>query len=78
MKKNAILLVLAIILLTMALISCSKAQAQTFVQERWEYRSINNSGSTEGFNDLGREGWELVTVTGSNSVYRFYFKRRLQ
>lgn len=59
---------------------------------QWEYQIINdwehgNPDSEEGLNELGKEGWELVSVvdhivkvisSGPLTGKRWYFKRRLQ
>lgn len=39
----------------------------------WEHKIVPFTDDEIRFNQLGREGWELVTVSGSVA----YFKRRL-
>ena len=55
--------------------------------KKWEYKKIsaNESGglfqrralSEEDLNALGREGWELVAVSGYESPDTYLFKREL-
>ena len=51
---------------------------------QWEYRIVENSDAswaqiTEMLNDLGSQGWELVSVGGKKpgKLKVFYFKRPL-
>jgi len=51
---------------------------------QWEYRIVENSDAAysqiaEILNDLGRQGWELVSVRGKKpgKLKVFYFKRPL-
>ena len=51
---------------------------------QWEYRIVENSDAswtqiTEMLNDLGSQGWELVSVRGKKpgKLKVFYFKRPL-
>ena len=51
---------------------------------QWEYRIVENSDAswtqiTEILNDLGSQGWELVSVRGKKpgKLKVFYFKRLL-
>ena len=49
-------------------------QMQKPARQTWEYKTKCNA---KGFDDLGAEGWELVTATSSGeiAVECFYFKR---
>ena len=40
----------------------------------WEYETYINANAVD-LNELGNEGWELVTVIQTNSYKMFYFKR---
>ena len=87
MKKTIVFLFLAVFVLAMVLVlgSCVKAQAQSIGSVRWEYISVlmhvRNENPSERLNQLGREGWELVSVAAgdgnSDSNHYFHFKRRL-
>jgi len=51
---------------------------------QWEYRIVENSDAswtqiTEMLNDLGSQGWELVSTRGKKpgKLKVFYFKRPL-
>lgn len=42
---------------------------------RWEYKTISLSSYSDGsaeneFNNLGREGWELIAVTGPVAIFK--------
>ena len=55
------------------------AQTKTADRERWEYQTIPSyPGSGSSFNNLGNDGWELVTVTCPGDVNQcsYYFKRK--
>lgn len=51
---------------------------------KWEYTTYESSYPEPGYklNELGKEGWELVSVTPSHSErlvsYFFYFKRPIK
>ena len=88
MKKAVVFSVLLMVVMVMILGSCTKAQAQSLGQVRWEYTTIatverNRSPSylstqaiIEEANRLGREGWELVSSFDADSR-GIIFKRRL-
>ncbi|WP_425396970.1 DUF4177 domain-containing protein [Aeoliella sp.] len=45
---------------------------------RWEYQVISQSANTiasKPINQLGKEGWELVTVVPNSGNVHLYFKR---
>ena len=81
MNKKLIFSVLLVCLLVgLAVV----AFGQTSSNVRWEYRWIrseskNSPPSIQRLNELGMEGWELVTVTTDFETdwYYAYFKRRL-
>jgi hypothetical protein len=43
----------------------------------WEYKIANNL-SDQQLNELGSQGWEMVTATVGGGNYTFYFKRAKQ
>jgi hypothetical protein len=53
--------------------------------KKWEYRRMNGTDSNwnQYFNDMGREGWELVTILTEESEFSDkpflwgYFKREI-
>jgi len=46
--------------------------------KKWEYLSPNTKGTTVNLNELGKDGWELVTVTAERDGYHTcYFKREI-
>lgn len=50
------------------------------VRKSWEYKIVRerNIGLEEELNDLGREGWEMISaVRDSNDWIRFVFKREV-
>ena len=57
---------------------------EKIISEKWEYRIISDRGrmhrvTMEELNDVGSEGWELVTLekdTEQTGVLNFFFKRR--
>lgn len=57
------------------------AFAQTSPNVRWEYTYLSASSTIDGmvlhFNELGREGWELVEIDSQNRSIGGWFKRRL-
>ena len=44
--------------------------------QKWEYKIVGNVNELE-LNRLGEQGWELVSVTFTDSAYvgNYYFKR---
>jgi hypothetical protein len=48
---------------------------------RWEYKQVvrslseNKFPSEEELNQLGKDGWELVTILSSSGFLYLYFKR---
>ena len=47
------------------------------VRQVWEYKSIAGSGDAF-LNQMGAQGWELVTVYNNGEGRMFYFKRPQQ
>lgn len=45
--------------------------------EKWEYRIevYKKPPSSDALNDIGKDGWELVTVVPGDKNLTFYFKR---
>jgi hypothetical protein len=76
MNKKLIISVLLVVCLLAVAAVVSFAQPSPNV--RWEYMVINTS-YIEALNQLGREGWELVSTIGNPGANndRHYFKRRL-
>ena len=89
MKKAVENSVLVAFLLTMILIlgSCNKEESQILESINWEYMIVTfdsrqRQSNFEGFNNMGKEGWELVSFTGGSGggfySYEAYFKRKLR
>ena len=87
--KNKIALVIAVIALLGVVGWSSKAESAS--RDNWEYKLVTKHQyhdasplSLNEFNDLGSEGWELVTVLTAEVVHvnqrhlkvSYYFKRR--
>ena len=89
-KVNILKLALALFVVTFFCVgfsSCSESEAQnsnnSSASTRWEYKVINHDKNAENvLNDLGKEGWELVSVApwgGSvQNNFIYAFKRRPQ
>ena len=89
MKKNLkwILIALALLLTVTIFVACSKADTQNRNVERWEYDTVVinlhysnfNPLPMDRLNELGLEGWELVStnLNWNSGIHYFYFKRRL-
>jgi len=88
LKSKILLMIAAVALLCLVGLS-SKAQRAS--RTRWEYKLVTVYGfpevvqpSLQQFNDLGAEGWELVTMRSENLVHGdprqaklvYYFKRQ--
>jgi hypothetical protein len=92
MQKNPIWMVVTVLLVFFgalvfwgsAIRESSAAQDSELAASRWEYTMFegNGTGSISPLNDLGKDGWELVstvcdTSTGGNGSVRHYLKRKL-
>ena len=75
---NKTRVIIFILLLTIVFAGIIYAQTTQASRERWEYmgvvnRMTNVTSAMAEFNELGRDGWELVMVNGNTHI----FKRRL-
>lgn len=43
--------------------------------EKWHYYIRRGDLTQDSLNDIGKEGWELVSVTSERGEATFYFKR---
>ena len=50
------------------------------IMEQWEYKIIDKSISESQLNELGKDGWELVSVVLKATWigHLFFFRRRVQ
>ncbi len=85
MKKNYWWLMFVIVFVVCLMISSAFVSAEEkAVEIQWEYKIVNakTKGSMKQqvkqdqpvLNELGKQGWELVTVQYSN----YYFKRKIR
>ena len=75
-------LIFSILLISLFVFVTVMAFSQTSPSTRWEYfiLDVRNNVSNTRLNELGAEGWELVTSSAANNntmVSTLYFKRRL-
>ena len=92
MQKNLVSIVVAAVLLLSAstlfwvgaVRESSAAQNSETSAVRWEYLFCdgNGTGSMSPLNELGKDGWELVSTVcdssaGGNGSVRHYLKRKL-
>ena len=82
----SLVVVAAIAISAVVVTSCGNVQAKSgsvAKAENWEYKQLDfnydNGGHRQDFNSLGKEGWELVSVTRGPHccTANAYFKRRL-
>jgi hypothetical protein len=75
--KNKLFLIIALISL-LCLAGWTGHAAKPSPQPTvWQYKVLANSWDEKDFNNLGAEGWELVSIDGSRGDYvRAFFKRR--
>ena len=84
MKDRKWLFIAAIALTVVLVFSTARiVQAQTTTSVRWEYHVAAVSQgrlTTDDLNAIGREGWELISMTSPAIDFRYHilvFKRRL-
>jgi hypothetical protein len=71
MNKNIVIGVFLICLLAFVAVF---AFSQSNTSVRWEFMRVTDFWQ---LNELGEQGWELVSVTDSNARMNFFLKRRL-
>ena len=54
-----------------------------FVEAAWEYKQVTREGPAAALaeaelNELGADGWELVSVLNDQAGTHYYFKRQLR
>ena len=52
------------------------AQEPNGAVQKWEYRLVTTHDELRLVNELGNEGWELVTVVGGGRLETAYMKRK--
>jgi len=79
--QHKITMATVVVLLALAGITFSRAAAPAGTaagagQTKWEYRILpSGQDGTEQCNDLGAQGWELVSVVAHPASSYYYFKR---
>jgi hypothetical protein len=77
-KQSSALIIFAALIVLIALgYGRSSAEQSTPVKaQHWEYKQIEGGVEMEQFNNLGKEGWELVSVYSLNELaHGSVFKR---
>ena len=73
-KGSWLIFIVAVVALCLASWTGSGQEQRTRHQRSvWEYKSIQGKLDDAQLNQLGSEGWELLTVAGDQPSY--YFKR---
>ena len=71
MKLHAVVrIALVVLMLVIAFVAGQQTSRRVAAQSRqkWEYRIIGSMHTEREINKLGEEGWEAVTLNGSNHV----------
>ena len=79
--RQLVFFVVIILISLFFIIACTKLHAQTNAGDKWEYMTRDVTDRTEILNNLGNQGWELVTVTYHTDIKgayhsKMWFKRR--
>ncbi len=45
---------------------------------KWEYKAVESDEIKEHLNELGREGWELITIERIANLKFYWFKRLIE
>ena len=74
LKPHLFLIFAAIAFICMGGWAAGYGQKQSQPRNVWEYKIVNESDKVS-LNDLGAQGWELVTVQMGGAQEVYYFKR---
>jgi hypothetical protein len=67
-------LVMVVLLALVAWTTRAQGQSGNLARQAWEYKIIDDQANmTQVMNQLGADGWELVTISVSHNTY--FFKR---
>ena len=81
MKSKTHLIVILIVLTLLGLVGwTASGQRRKVSQDMWEYRIVYTNDPEKILNELGAQGWELVTVQPIQDEYKgcsgaYYLKR---